>query len=203
MIEQQQVSPTVSLCTFSGDRSVGHISWNESKQKYDLLSEGEVVVSSKDKGYLNYLVVKQKHSAIVQAGLKSTQIVFDKSPLPVVMQTNADVEGMMGISLGTWDALVTELQPYVASGVMPEFVPPKTKGRPRKYFPEVVNKRTHTLGDSEPDLRSLLPMTERKIILDFREYLEEGKTPKQALDFICDLYKITYFQAFGICEKEY
>jgi hypothetical protein len=202
MIEQQQVSPAAPLCTFPGDRSVGHISWNESKQKYDLLADGEVVVSSKDKGYLNYLVVKQKHSAIIQAGLKSTQIVLDKTPMPIVMPSKADVESM-GISLGTWDALVTELHPYVAAGIMPEVVPPKTKGRPRKYFPEVVNKRTHTLGDSEPDLRNLLPMTERKIILDFREYLEEGKTPKQALDFICDLYKITYFQAFGICEKEY
>jgi hypothetical protein len=53
--------------------------------------------------------------------------------------------------------------------------------------------------DKVMDIRYLLPITKHKIVLDFKEYLEENWVPKKALEKICELYKITYFQAYNIC----
>jgi hypothetical protein len=168
------------------DPTVGLIVWNTAKKKFDLMAGEEILVSSKDKGYLNYLVVKQKHSAILGAGIKTTKLVAD--------------ETSFGISQDLLDGISAEMQPYVDAGIKPEFSRPR--GRPRKYIPNVDNCRRHTMEDNEDkvmDIRYLLPITKHKIILDFKEYLEENWVPKKALEKICELYKITYFQAYNIC----
>jgi hypothetical protein len=170
------------------DPTVGIIAWNAVKKKYDLIAKDEIIVSSKDKGYLNYLVVKQKHTAILNAGLKSTKLLVSETPCE-----------NLGISQFIMEGIAAEMQPFVDAGIKPEFTRPR--GRPRKYHPQIENKRSHTLSDSEREIRTLMPITKHKIVLDFKEYLEENFTPKKALEEICNLYNITYFQAFGICES--
>jgi len=49
------------------------IVWNG--KKYDLVYNGKILVSSKNADHLNYLVVKQKHQAVVAAGITSTERV--------------------------------------------------------------------------------------------------------------------------------
>jgi hypothetical protein len=78
----------------------------------------------------------------------------------------------------------------------------KTRGRPRKYLPIIEGQEDHKLSDVEPELRQLLPMTIHKIILDYKEYVEEGLTPKLALEEVCKLYSIPYGQAFNIVVDE-
>jgi len=80
---------------------------------------------------------------------------------------------------------------------------PKTRGRPRKYgLPVVEGLNKHAMGDEELDTRQLLPNTIDSLILDYKEYVQEGKKPKEALDLICELYRIPYSQAFNICVDE-
>ena len=180
----------VQSCSQAVDPTIGLISWNSSKKKYDLLAGEKVLVSSKDKGYLNYLVVKQKHSAVLEAGITTTKLVADESPAQIAN---------FGISQDILDGIKAELQPYVDAGIKPEFTKPR--GRPRKYIQNVENCHRHTLGDNELEVRSLLPITKYKIVLDFKEYMEENWVPKKALEKICELYNITYFQAYGICSS--
>lgn len=51
------------------------ISWNPTKSKYELKAKGKVLVRSNRIDYLNYLVNQQKHSAIVNAGVKTVAIL--------------------------------------------------------------------------------------------------------------------------------
>ena len=191
------LNDSVSLSSQADDPTVGKIFWNNDKKKYDLKSNGEILVSSKDKGYLNYLVVKQKHSSIIRAGLKSTILVEDQFVTEVVETTSTDEN--LGISDFALGCINAELSTYLC-GKKPIFSRPR--GRPRKYLPCDEHKHTHNMGDNERDrdLKTLRPITKHKIILDFKEYLEEGCVPKKALESICELYGITYFQAFTICE---
>jgi len=104
----------------------------------------------------------------------------------------------------------SEIKPVIQAWEMPTssseltavIDPPRQRGRPRKYgIPVVEGKFQHSLSDEEPNNRSLLKMTEHKIKLDFKEYIEEGVTQTQAINCICDLYKIPYDQAFKICDR--
>jgi hypothetical protein len=79
----------------------------------------------------------------------------------------------------------------------------KTRGRPRKVVNKVGAKRTHKMSDDEPEFRNLLPSSIHKIVLDYKEYIQEGSSPKIALENICKLYRIPYAQAFNICADEY
>lgn len=80
---------------------------------------------------------------------------------------------------------------------------PKTRGRPRKYgLPVIEGLNKHTMSDEELDTRQLLPNTIDSLILDYKEYVQEGKRPKEALDLICELYRIPYAHAFNICADE-
>jgi hypothetical protein len=74
----------------------------------------------------------------------------------------------------------------------------KTRGRPRKE----TAKNVHKMSDEEPENRNLLKSTERKIILDYREYVQEGIPPIKAIEIICDLYRVPYAQVFNICADE-
>jgi hypothetical protein len=77
---------------------------------------------------------------------------------------------------------------------------PKTRGRPRKYgLPVVEGLNKHTMSDEELDTRNLLQNTIDSLILDYKEYVQEGKKPKEALVLIGELYRIPYAQAFNIC----
>ena len=170
------------------DKSVGLIKWSIERNKFDLTDQdGKVIVSSKDKGYLNYLVVKQKHTAIIEAGIKSTKLVVEES-------------SNLGIPQDLLDGIKAEMEPFVKAGVCPEFTRPR--GRPRKHIPTVDNCRRHVLGDEEnSDQRILLPITKHKIILDFKEYMEENWVPKKAIEQICSLYSVPYKQAYSICQE--
>ena len=77
----------------------------------------------------------------------------------------------------------------------------KTRGRPRKDIPLVEG--AHKLSDVEPELQKLVPSTIHKIILDFKEYIQEGVIPRVAFENIGELYQISYAQAFSICEDSY
>lgn len=79
----------------------------------------------------------------------------------------------------------------------------KTRGRPRKDQKVETGTISHKMGDVEPQNRQLLQSTIHKIELDFKEYLQEGTTPKEALENICKLYRIPYGQAFNICSDVY
>lgn len=79
----------------------------------------------------------------------------------------------------------------------------RSRGRPKKHVPIIDGKTVHKLGDEELDARSLIPSSIHKLILDFKEYIEEGKSPKEALELVSELYKIPYVQAFNICADEY
>ena len=78
----------------------------------------------------------------------------------------------------------------------------KTRGRPRKHVPTNDGKVLHQVSDAEPETRNLLPSTIHKIILDYKEYVQEGMKPKAALDEICKLYRVPYGQAFNILADE-
>lgn len=78
----------------------------------------------------------------------------------------------------------------------------KTRGRPRKYLPAVQGKTVHRMSDSEEPIRKLRPETIHKVILDFKEYLDEGKTAREAMEEIAKLYAIPYSQAYMICHPE-
>lgn len=77
----------------------------------------------------------------------------------------------------------------------------KTRGRPRKDIPLVEG--AHKLSDVEPILQKLTPLTIHTIILDFKEYIQEGVVPRVAFENISSLYQISYAQAFSICEDSY
>jgi len=79
----------------------------------------------------------------------------------------------------------------------------KTRGRPRKLVNQIGGKQTHKMSDDEPEFRNLLPSSIHKIVMDYKEYIQEGNTPKFALDEICKLYRIPYAQAFNICADSY
>ena len=99
------------------------------------------------------------------------------------------------VSALLWDSILgTPFKPNLESDVMK-----KTRGRPRKN----MNKNTHKMSDAEPEIRNLLPSTIRKIIADYKEYVQEGVTPKQALENVCNLYRVSYAQTFNICVDEY
>ena len=78
----------------------------------------------------------------------------------------------------------------------------KTRGRPRKLVETNIERTTHQMGDSEPETRNLLHTTVHKIILDYKEYVEEGMSPRLALEEVCKLYRVPYAQAFNICVDE-
>lgn len=94
------------------------------------------------------------------------------------------------------DLLGTKFQPHAETDVK------KTRGRPRKIF-NVGSKRTHKMSDAEPETRNLLSATEHKLMLDFKEYVQEGASPRDALDQVCRLYRVPYAQAFNICADSY
>ena len=193
------MQPAAAVCSQSVESGVGEIYWNEEKKKYDLIAGGKFLVSSKNADYLNYLVVKQKHPTTV--GLTSTIIVKEKCAVVPEFHHHVapDQTNELGLSSFALGCVNAELQQSIETGEKPNFTRPR--GRPRKHFSMVENLHTHTLEDSDRDIRILMPMTKHKIILDFKEYLEEGSTPKTALENICKLYNITYFQAFSICER--
>lgn len=168
------------------------ILWNKEKQKYQLISpQGSILVTSKDRGYLNYLVVYQRHSAIIAAGITAVETLSLKPPEPSKPQPDRP-----HVSALLWESILKkpfELRPGIPGEVK------KTRGRPRKYFPKVEGVHRHKMNDEEPDSRNLLPATIKKLTLDFKEYLQEGKIPREALDEICKLYRIPYAQAFNIC----
>lgn len=77
------------------------------------------------------------------------------------------------------------------------------RGRPKKHnIPEVVGKQHHKMSDEEEPVRTLTFQTQRKIQLDYREFAAEGYRPKDAIEKLCELYKIPYSQAFNICADE-
>jgi hypothetical protein len=176
--------------------SKAQILWNEQKQKYQLTADGKVLVTSKDKGYLNYLVVYQKHSAIIEAGITAVEVMSRSSDdLAVVAPTEQVARPHVSALL--WEDLLKK--PFE---VTTEYTPIKTRGRPRKYLPTTVGKHDHKMSDEESDVRNLLPSSIEKLIMDYKEYVQEGKTPKQALDEVCKLYRVPYGQAFNICVDE-
>jgi Cdc6-like AAA superfamily ATPase len=69
------------------------IRWNNSKNRYDLVAAGKVLVSSKKSGYLTYLVTQQKHSAILAAKVTSAVIVSEApiAPMTATSPTNIPV----------------------------------------------------------------------------------------------------------------
>lgn len=70
------------------------IRWNPSKNRYELVAKGKVLVSSKKSGYLQYLVTGQKHTAILKAGVTSAEIVSEApvGPITAVTPTNTVVD---------------------------------------------------------------------------------------------------------------
>lgn len=67
------------------------IRWNTSKNRYDLVAAGKVLVSSKKADYLNYLVVKQKHSAVLAAKVTSVVIVSKAPTVPMTAVSPANI----------------------------------------------------------------------------------------------------------------
>ena len=70
------------------------ISWNSSKNRYELIAKGKVLVASKKFGYLTYLVQGQKHSAIVKAGVTESEIISTAPTdlMVVVAPNNAPID---------------------------------------------------------------------------------------------------------------
>ena len=64
----------------------------------------------------------------------------------------------------------------------------KTRGRPRRLVQSNDGKHVHKLGDNDPEVRQLLPASVKNLIEDYKEYVFEGLTPKQALEEVCKLY---------------
>jgi hypothetical protein len=58
------------------------IIWDANKNKYHLVANGKTLVSSKRHEYLNYLVVQQKHSAIIKAKVTSAELVTAEPSTP-------------------------------------------------------------------------------------------------------------------------
>lgn len=69
----------------------GQIRWNPSKNRYELVAKGKVLVSSKKSGYLTYLVKGGKHSAIVKAGITDAEIVSQAPVAPMTAVAPNDV----------------------------------------------------------------------------------------------------------------
>lgn len=66
------------------------IRWNPSKNRYELVAKGKILVASKKSGYLTYLVAGQKHSAIVAAGVTSAEIVSEAPVAPMTLTAPND-----------------------------------------------------------------------------------------------------------------
>ena len=81
----------------------------------------------------------------------------------------------------------------------------RTRGRPRKHNlpPPLEGTLSVKISDVEGKEQSLTYEISRKLILDFKEYLEEGLAPRYALDEVCKLYDVSYVQAFNLCADEY
>jgi hypothetical protein len=76
------------------------IRWNPSKNRYELVAKGKVLVASKKSGYLQYLVNGQRHSAILAAGVTSAEIVSEQPVAPMTVATPAnDVSDMPAFSI--------------------------------------------------------------------------------------------------------
>jgi hypothetical protein len=78
----------------------------------------------------------------------------------------------------------------------------KTRGRPRRLVQSNDGKHIHKLGDNDPEVRNLLPNSIKNLIEDYKEYVYEGLTPKQALEEVCKLYRVPYGYAFNLCSDE-
>jgi hypothetical protein len=162
------------------------------------MANGAVLVQSKDKGYLNYLVVYQKHAAIIAAGINQVEILKDKPSeekvtVEIVKATDTDKSHVSAL---IYDTILGV--PFVRDPVKVT----KTRGRPRKYFAPIEGHQTIKVSDEESDNRQLLHDTTEKIIMDYKEYVEEGMSPRDALKTVSELYRIPYGQAFNICADE-
>lgn len=62
--------------------TTAQIRWNPTKGRYQLIANGVALVSSKQHGYLTYLVAQQKHSAILKAGVKTAEVVSFEPTAP-------------------------------------------------------------------------------------------------------------------------
>jgi len=177
--------------------SIGQIYWNDEKQKYLLLSNGTVLVASKNKDYLNYLVVKQKHPAIIAAKVTMIEVVKDKEEGATQEVLSADKDNKPHVS-----ALIFESVLGVPFQVKEVTKTVKVRGRPRKQQPDQVGFTTVKISDEETDNRQLLPDTIDKLRADYREYVEEGLKPLKALEEVAKLYRVPYNQAFNLCADE-
>ena len=78
----------------------------------------------------------------------------------------------------------------------------KTRGRPRRLVQSNDGKHIHKLGDNDPEVRNLLPNSIKNLIEDYKEYVQEGLTPKLALEEVAKLYRVPYGYAFNLCADE-
>lgn len=62
------------------------IRWNPTKNKYTLVHQGKVIVSSKTDGYISYLVKQQKHTAIVQNKITDVTVTSRRPDIPMTLQ---------------------------------------------------------------------------------------------------------------------
>lgn len=202
-IVSQDVSPI-------DDHETAQISWCDELRKYVLTYQGEILVKSRNRDYLNYLVVKQKHAAVIKAGVTKVQVVsYSPADTPrassVISNTFPVIKNCdhptLGVTDFIWQSIVSEITPLAEScSEPPKFTRPR--GRPKTNVPKVQGVRVNRMEDHDYDLRHLSKMTIHKIILDFKEFIEENKTIQQALNGIASLYSIPYVQAYNLCQNE-
>jgi len=135
----------------------------------------------------------QSISSLLREDLIATPITSFLQATEQVDQPTQHVSALL------WETLIGT--PYVPKAEFDE--PPKARGRPRKHgLPEFVGVNNHVLSDEEVDTRNLKQSSIDMLIVDYKEYVTEGKTPKQALEEVSKLYRVPYGQAFNLCADE-